>query len=151
MWLLALMTLRAGREVDRRWLAGQLWPDSAEELALYNLRRYLTILRDLLGAEAGRIEAPSPRTVRLNLEGAFADVAYQDRSATLEPGDLLLVYTDGITDARDPSGAFFGEDRLRELVIDGEPMLLHHQAAVRFLPEAFRALAPIPAAAEDSV
>jgi diacylglycerol kinase family enzyme len=36
-------------------------------------------------------------------------------------------------------------------VIDGEPMLLHHRANVRFLPRAFQALAPIPAAAEDSV
>src|SRR5690606_5503693 len=36
-------------------------------------------------------------------------------------------------------------------VIDGEPLLLRHEAAVRFLPKAFRALAPIPAAAEDSV
>lgn len=36
-------------------------------------------------------------------------------------------------------------------VVDGEPLLLHHTARVRFVPEAFRALAPIPAAAEDSV
>jgi len=36
-------------------------------------------------------------------------------------------------------------------VVDGEPMLLHHKAKVRFIAKAFRALAPIPAAAEDSV
>ncbi len=36
-------------------------------------------------------------------------------------------------------------------VIDGEPVLLHHRAQVRFLPKAFRALAPIPPAAEDAV
>ncbi len=36
-------------------------------------------------------------------------------------------------------------------VIDGEPLLLHHTATVRFLPHAFRALAPLPPAAEDSV
>ena len=36
-------------------------------------------------------------------------------------------------------------------VIDGEPVLLRHEARVRFIREAFRALAPIPAAAEDSV
>ena len=36
-------------------------------------------------------------------------------------------------------------------VIDGEPMLLGREAAVRFLPRAFMALAPKPAAAEDSV
>ncbi|HYD26215.1 diacylglycerol/lipid kinase family protein [Brevundimonas sp.] len=36
-------------------------------------------------------------------------------------------------------------------VIDGEPILLRHEARVRFIRKAFQALAPIPAAAEDSV
>ncbi len=36
-------------------------------------------------------------------------------------------------------------------VIDGEPALLSHQARVRFIRTAFRALAPDPPAAEDSV
>ena len=36
-------------------------------------------------------------------------------------------------------------------VIDGEPVLLRQEARVRFIRKAFRALAPIPAAAEDSV
>lgn len=36
-------------------------------------------------------------------------------------------------------------------VIDGEPILLRHEARVRFVKTAFRALAPIPAVAEDSV
>lgn len=36
-------------------------------------------------------------------------------------------------------------------VIDGEPVLLRPEARVRFIREAFQALAPIPAAAEDSV
>ncbi|MCO1655450.1 PP2C family protein-serine/threonine phosphatase [Pseudonocardia humida] len=33
----------------------------------------------------------------------------------LEPGDQLLMYSDGVTEARDAHGAFFGEDRLVEL------------------------------------
>ena len=36
-------------------------------------------------------------------------------------------------------------------VIDGEPILLRQEAKVRFIRKAFRALAPIPPAAEDSV
>ncbi|WP_157682741.1 PP2C family protein-serine/threonine phosphatase [Nocardioides scoriae] len=34
----------------------------------------------------------------------------------LEPGDLLLLYTDGVTEARSPAGEFFGRDRLVDLV-----------------------------------
>ncbi len=33
---------------------------------------------------------------------------------TLEPGDVLLVYTDGVTEARDPANELFEEDRLKE-------------------------------------
>jgi len=36
-------------------------------------------------------------------------------------------------------------------VIDGEPILLTHQAKVKFIAKAFQALAPIPPAAEDAV
>ena len=35
----------------------------------------------------------------------------------LEPGDQILLYTDGVVDARSPNGEFFGIDRLAELVI----------------------------------
>jgi serine/threonine protein phosphatase PrpC len=34
----------------------------------------------------------------------------------LEPGDQVLLYTDGVTEARSPDGEFFGEQRLAELV-----------------------------------
>lgn len=34
----------------------------------------------------------------------------------LEPGDMVLLYTDGVVEARSPDGDFFGVDRLAELV-----------------------------------
>jgi hypothetical protein len=34
----------------------------------------------------------------------------------LEPGDALVAHTDGVTEARSPDGAFYGEDRFRELL-----------------------------------
>ena len=34
----------------------------------------------------------------------------------LEPGDRVLLYTDGVTEARDSTGEFFGIERLVDLV-----------------------------------
>src|SRR5215218_10132197 len=54
-WLLALLTLRSGCEVERAWLAGLLWPNSSEELAAQSLRTSLADLRRALGPEADRL------------------------------------------------------------------------------------------------
>ena len=43
--------------------------------------------------------------------GVFADWSCASESVTLEPGDTLLFYTDGLTEAR-RRGELFGEDRL---------------------------------------
>src|SRR5689334_18651133 len=73
-WLLAILALRHGRDVDREWLASTLWPDSSTEQALSSLRRTLTDVRSALGAASERLESPTPHTVRLNLDGADTDV-----------------------------------------------------------------------------
>ena len=41
---------------------------------------------------------------------------WQQRVVQLAPGDVLLLYTDGITEAQNAQGDFFDEDRLREVV-----------------------------------
>lgn len=38
-------------------------------------------------------------------------------SEQLEPGDCVLLYTDGVTEARSPDGDFFGEQRLGDLIV----------------------------------
>src|SRR5690349_2896402 len=62
-WLLALLILRHPTPVERTWLAYLFWPDSTEECALQNLRRSLSNLREVLGADASRLLAPSSRTL----------------------------------------------------------------------------------------
>ena len=44
--------------------------------------------------------------------GLFPGQTYGSGSLTLEPGDLLLLYTDGITEAANPDDDEFGLDRL---------------------------------------
>jgi sigma-B regulation protein RsbU (phosphoserine phosphatase) len=52
--------------------------------------------------------------------GADPGLAYKESTVQLEKGDLLLMYTDGITEARSPQRAFYGDDRLLDLVSHGD-------------------------------
>lgn len=50
------------------------------------------------------------------LMGAFPTLGLREVDLTLAPGDVLFLYTDGVTDARGPSGERFGEARMVEVV-----------------------------------
>jgi phosphoserine phosphatase RsbU/P len=50
------------------------------------------------------------------LLGLLDPLSVRDRSTLLAPGDALVAHTDGVTDARDHRGEFFGEPRYLDLV-----------------------------------
>jgi len=50
------------------------------------------------------------------LLGLVEQVNLEELDVALRRGDLLVLYTDGITDANSPAGEFFGVERLRETV-----------------------------------
>src|SRR5690348_3306163 len=79
-WLLALLVLRHGREVSREWLAGTLWPESAESQAKDYLRHGLTDLRRALGSEVYRLSSPTHQMLLLDLSGADVDVISFDEA-----------------------------------------------------------------------
>ena len=48
--------------------------------------------------------------------GAVGESPYLEEVLRLEPGDVLVAYTDGVSEAFSPRGEEFGEERLREIV-----------------------------------
>lgn len=48
--------------------------------------------------------------------GMFDFAEYNSRTIQLEPGDFLVMYSDGVTEAANPESEMFGDERLRETV-----------------------------------
>jgi sigma-B regulation protein RsbU (phosphoserine phosphatase) len=59
------------------------------------------------------IETVSPTGIPL---GMFCNSEYTTRQFHLAPGDTLVLYTDGVTEARNGSGEFYGDHRLTSLL-----------------------------------
>jgi serine phosphatase RsbU (regulator of sigma subunit) len=62
-------------------------------------------------ARTGRCECIATTGTWLGMMEEIGDVT-EDEIIQLDPGDLLVLYTDGLTEARDAQGALFGVDRL---------------------------------------
>src|SRR5262249_4762473 len=61
----------------------------------------------------GRMEALMEGGLAL---GIVPGAQYEDRPLTLRPGDVLVLYTDGITESMDAAKQPFGQPRLEELI-----------------------------------
>jgi sigma-B regulation protein RsbU (phosphoserine phosphatase) len=48
--------------------------------------------------------------------GILADTEWHQDAERLMPGDVLILYTDGVTEAEDEDESFFGEQRLRTIL-----------------------------------
>jgi serine phosphatase RsbU (regulator of sigma subunit) len=48
--------------------------------------------------------------------GVKPDVIYEEKETEMASGDLLILFTDGLTEAENRAGDFFGEERLEELL-----------------------------------
>jgi len=79
------------------------------------------------GVDVSRAGHPPPLLIRSDgtveevgcagkVLGVFPEAELSDTSLRLMPGEALVLYTDGVTEARSPDGTFFGEDRLRHLL-----------------------------------
>ena len=52
--------------------------------------------------------------------GILPDAQFSNTNLTLEPGDILTLYTDGVTEQEDESGEEFSLDRLKTIVLSKE-------------------------------
>jgi phosphoserine phosphatase RsbU/P len=50
--------------------------------------------------------------------GTFLNGPYQQETIQLQSGDMLAIYTDGVTEALNPAGVEFGEEKLRTIVTE---------------------------------
>ena len=52
--------------------------------------------------------------------GVFEDEAYPEFEIKLNDGDMLFLYTDGVTDAQNRDGGFFGEETLERILLESK-------------------------------
>lgn len=75
--------------------------------------------------------------------------AYGSSSFSCESGDCLVLYTDGVTEARDRAGNLFGEERLTRVIAAGPG---HDAAALlRHITESLSAFTMTPGVADDDI
>jgi phosphoserine phosphatase RsbU/P len=67
----------------------------------------------ILARASGTTELLTTKSVVL---GAFDFAEYQERDTMLRSGDVVVIYTDGVTEAVNSNNDMFGDDRLEELI-----------------------------------
>jgi sigma-B regulation protein RsbU (phosphoserine phosphatase) len=55
--------------------------------------------------------------------GVMDGMEYSTRTMTMNPGDIMFVYTDGVTEAMDPDNALYSEERLMRTVAEAPDRL----------------------------
>jgi sigma-B regulation protein RsbU (phosphoserine phosphatase) len=68
-----------------------------------------------------------PAIVPLNrtgkLIGVLEDIEYQHKQVTVEPGSFVVLYTDGVTEATNLGGEEFGDQRLKDILLNSDPTI----------------------------
>jgi serine phosphatase RsbU (regulator of sigma subunit) len=145
----ALAAIRAARRAGRGLTDQARMADAALEEQFPDTRFATAVLAEL-DVEAGRLRSlnaghPPPLLLRggrfvheldrgRRMPLGIDDAAMQVAEEMLEPDDRLLLYTDGVTEARTATGDRFGRTRLVDLVE-------RHEAAGLPAPETLRRLA----------
>jgi len=90
------------------------WQKGRQKLRIANAGHWQPLLW-----KDGRCEKIPVEGLPLGIE---ANATYDERGYHLGPGDLLICYSDGITERTNPAGDFYGADRLAKLVAENHTM-----------------------------
>lgn len=63
--------------------------------------------------------------------GVVRDASFSEHTVSLSPGQVIVLYTDGVTEAEGPRGEQFGEERLMELLTSLPPSLMAREIVER--------------------
>jgi sigma-B regulation protein RsbU (phosphoserine phosphatase) len=87
-----------------------VYDDASRELEYVNCGHNPPLLFRAAGGGVERLSATA------SVIGISENWECETKIVRLEPGDTLVIYTDGVTEANDADGNEFGEDRLAEVV-----------------------------------
>jgi serine phosphatase RsbU (regulator of sigma subunit) len=82
------------------------------EMTIVNAGHMAPLLRH---ADTGQIE-PVGREIAKPPLGIDAHIAFEQVTLPLQPGDLVMLYTDGVSETRDADGDMFGVERIEEVL-----------------------------------
>lgn len=95
-----------------QFATAQLFRVKGDQLVYANAAHPAFLHHRRATGETTAVEQPS------HLLGAMPNLTFEEHALTIEPGDTLFVYTDGLTDRRNEHGEFYSIDRIASL-LDG--------------------------------
>jgi phosphoserine phosphatase RsbU/P len=72
----------------------------------------------LFRAATGQIEELASNNM---IVGAFQFATYEAATLNMNPGDVLLAYSDGLTEAENPQGEMLGEEAVKNVILAASP------------------------------
>jgi phosphoserine phosphatase RsbU/P len=103
----AIIRQHVDRFCTASYVAVERTPDGPPRLVISSGGHPLPLLVSS-GADVSPVGEPG------TLLGAFEEVELDEATVALGPGEALVLYTDGVTEAQQEDGTFFGEQRLHD-------------------------------------
>jgi DNA-binding SARP family transcriptional activator len=83
--LLGQLVLRGGLPISRSQVAASFWPDSYDDVARYNLRQLLGLLRKGLGELGPRLAPPGLQDLTFDISDCWIDITEFRRKIADDP------------------------------------------------------------------